>query len=177
MPERYDLYDIDRTALGRTHLRGTPPPAGTYHVVVAVWTIDDTGRLFLTKRDAAKQTYPMTWENTCGCVQAGETSMEAVRRELFEETGIAADASELTFLASETEEHAFIDTYLLFRNVPIEKVRLQAGETCDCRWVTAVELDEMIEEGLVAEPVVRRLLPLRKAINRALADRDAPLLR
>ena len=49
MSERYDLYDIDRTALGRTHLRGTPPPAGTYHVVVAVWTIDDTGRLFLTK--------------------------------------------------------------------------------------------------------------------------------
>ena len=103
--------------------------------------------------------------------------MEAVRRELFEETVIAADASELTFLASEKEEHAFIDTYLLFRNVPIEKIRLQAGETCDCRWVTAAELDEMIEEGLVAEPVVRRLLPLRKAINRALAERGAPLLR
>ena len=177
MAERYDLYDVNRIALGRTHLRGTPPPEGTYHVVVAVWTINDEGKLLVTKRDAAKQTYPLTWENTCGCVQAGETSMEAVRRELFEETGIHADAGELKLLATETEEHAFIDTYLLLRSVPIEEIRLQAGETCDCRWVTAAELDEMIDRGLVAEPVVRRLLPLRQSLNRALADRGAPLLR
>ena len=71
--ELWDLLDKDRRPLGQTHPRGRqyPMPHGTYHTVVTVYTVDDRGRLLLTRRAACKGMYPGWWEVTGGSGIAG----------------------------------------------------------------------------------------------------------
>ena len=82
-----DVYDENRNLTGKVHRRGTPWGAGEYGLVACVWVYDGRGHVLLTRRARGKS-YAGTWENSGGAVQAGETSREAVARELFEETGI-----------------------------------------------------------------------------------------
>lgn len=154
--EYWDVYDAARRPLGRKHLRGRPLRPGEYHLIAFVWVVNAAGQLLLTKRSPEKETYPNLWENTGGSAVAGETSRQAIRRELFEETGIAAREEEFEFLATTVRRTWIADTYLLRRDVALENIRFQPGETCDARWVTRKEFDGMIARGFVAQPDVER---------------------
>ena len=87
--EYNDIYDKDRNLTGKVHLRGTPWRKGEYGLVVCVWVTDGKGNILLTRR-APEKTFAGTWENSGGAAQAGETSLQAITRELYEETGISA---------------------------------------------------------------------------------------
>ena len=80
--ELWDLYDKDRRPLGRTHQRGLPVPPGAYHLAVIVVILNPKGEVLLTRRAPEKDACPGWWENTGGSVLAGETSLEAITREL-----------------------------------------------------------------------------------------------
>lgn len=151
--ELWDLYDINRNPLGRTHQRGTPSVRGEYHVVVSIWTVDTQNRVLLTLRDPVKESFPNHWENTGGSVLSGESSLSAAVRELEEETGIIARQDELVLVGSEITRDSFVDHYLLRRDLPLRDVRLQSGETADARWVTLDELDMMIADLSLAKPI------------------------
>jgi 8-oxo-dGTP pyrophosphatase MutT (NUDIX family) len=151
--ELWDLYDIDRNPLGRTHQRGTTNVRGEYHVVVSIWTVDSQNRVLLTLRDPAKESFPNHWENTGGSVLSGESSLSAAVRELEEETGIVAREDELVLVGSEITRDSFVDHYLLRRDLPLRDVRLQPGETADARWVALDELDTMIADLSLAKPI------------------------
>jgi 8-oxo-dGTP pyrophosphatase MutT (NUDIX family) len=151
--ELWDLFDEQRKPLFRTRLRGTPCEPGEFHVVVSIWTIDHQNNILLTLRDSAKESYPNTWENTGGSVLAGETSRQAAVRELMEETGILAIEDELDLLGTEATRDSFVDHYLLCRDIALDEIRLQQGETADARWVTLAELDQMIVDQTLAKPI------------------------
>jgi 8-oxo-dGTP pyrophosphatase MutT (NUDIX family) len=148
--------------------RGEPVEPGSFHLSVAVWTVNSLQRILLTRRDPDKPEYPNFWECTGGSALAGEDSRTAAVRELWEETGIPAEKSELTQLGSLQEEDCFVDTYILRRDIPAEALRLQPGETVEARWVSLPQLDEMIDAGIVAPPVVGRLCLLRERFERFL---------
>ena len=156
--EYADLYDEERRPLGRLHLRGTPQKNGEYTMVVCCWICDGKGKILLTRRSPEKESYPGYWENSGGGAQAGETSRQAVAREVREETGICAEEEEFVFLDSGRSGTAFFDFYLLVRQVPLEDVVLQPGETCGKRWATFQEVHEMIGQGLLAAPIARQFL-------------------
>ena len=90
MTELNDVYDKNRKKTGRVHRRGTAWRFGEYGLVVCVWIYDGKGRLLLTKRDPAKS-FGDTWENTGGAVRAGEDSLQAIVREVYEETGLTVE--------------------------------------------------------------------------------------
>ena len=92
-----DIYDENRNLTGRVHRRGSAWKPGEYGVVVCVWVYDGAGHLLLTRRAKGKS-FAGTWENSGGAVKAGETSRQAVARELFEETGIRANPEEFEYL-------------------------------------------------------------------------------
>ena len=48
---------------------------------MCVWVYDGEGNLLLTRRAPGKS-YAGTWENSGGVAKAGETSLQAIRREL-----------------------------------------------------------------------------------------------
>ena len=154
--ELWDLYDKERRPLGKTHVRGVPLAKGEYHLVVFVWVFNSHGQVLMTKRSPEKQSYPNLWEHTGGSAMAGESSMQAIRRELLEETGIYAEEEELTLVDSYTRTGSFCDIYFLHKDVLTTELTLQPGETCDAKWVTRAQLEEMIRKGEVAKPDVQR---------------------
>lgn len=166
--ELWDLYDENRRPLGRTAVRGKPLEPGTYHITVEIWTVNSERRLLLTLRDPDKEEYPNLWECTGGSVLAGEGSREGAAREVFEETGIIAEPSELIPLYSQIKNDCICDSYLLKKDLPPESIRLQPGETADFRFVSLPMLDEMLDAGLIARPVANSLLLVREQLERYL---------
>ena len=134
--ELWDLYDKDRKPLGRTHVRGTPLAPGEYHLAVIVVIVNKKGEVLLTRRAAEKDLCPGWWENTGGSVLSGETSLEAIRRELREETGLLARREELTLLLQENcRAGTHFDIYALTWEGEPADIRFQPGETDAARWV------------------------------------------
>lgn len=152
-----DIYDAQRNRTGRTHRRGTPWKKGEYGLVVCVWVYDGEGRVLMTRR-APEKSFPGTWENSGGAACAGESSIQAIVRELYEETGILADASEFEFLGSGMDHCTHYDYYCLKRKLPLEQVVLQPGETDDVRWATYEEVHRMIEAGMICKVIAGQFL-------------------
>lgn len=178
--EVQDLYDENRRPLGRTASRGSRRRRGEYTLVACVWVTDGQGRLLLTCRAPEKRVCPGLWENTGGAVQAGETSRQAVARELLEETGLQAAPEDFFFLESRRDAEVIYDFYLLRKSAPLSSLRMQPGETSRAAWVTLRELDRMSAAALVAPPIARRYFSQRPLLERAVFAEDysclSPLL-
>ena len=143
--EYNDIYDEERNLTGRIHRRGRPWKKGEYGLVVCAWVYDGKGNILLTRR-APEKSFPGTWENSGGAVRAGETSLQAIVRELEEETGIHAEPQEFELLQSGKDGNTHYDYYGIKKDVPIESVVLQPGETVDAGWYTFEEVHQLIAE-------------------------------
>lgn len=161
--EYNDIYDKERNRTGRIHLRGTPWKKGEYGLVVCVWVADGKGNILLTRR-APEKTFAGTWENSGGAAQAGESSLQAITRELFEETGIRAEPEEFQLIGSGSDRNAHFDYYTLLREIPIEQVVLQPGETDDAKWVTFGEIHQMIRDKKICRVIARQFQLQEKQI-------------
>ena len=161
--EYLDIYDENKKLTGRRTVRGERRGKGEYVLGVVVWIVNGRGELLITLRSPEKDSWPDYWENTGGAVLAGESSVEGCLRELREETGIRAEASELTFLDTEKGKDTFFDVYAVRRDVTLDELSLQPGETADAMWVTVERFEEMCADGSVAEPIAehyRNMKPL-----------------
>lgn len=164
--ELNDIYDKERNLTGRTHQRGTPWQKGEYGLVACVWVCDGKGKVLLTRR-APEKSFAGTWENSGGAVKAGEDSLRAIVRELYEETGIVAKPEEFQLLCSGRDRITHYDFYCLKRGEDT-KVTLQPGETDDYRWVTYQEVEEMIQMKLICNVIgkqFRRQRPLLEQLE------------
>ena len=155
--EYNDIYDENRNLTGRRHLRGTPWKPGEYGLVVCVWVYDGQGKLLLTRR-APEKSFAGTWENSGGAARAGENSLRAIVRELEEETGIRAEAEEFERLTTVRDKNAFYDHYCLKRDVPLEQIVLQPGETDGVRWATFEQVHELIRQKQICDIIAQQFL-------------------
>ncbi len=164
--EYNDIYDENRVLTGRTHRRGSSWKQGEFGLVVCVWVYDGKGNVLMTRRAKGKS-FAGTWENSGGAAKAGETSRQAIVRELFEETGIKAEEDEFQLLCQGKEGHAIYDFYALKRQVRLEDIVLQPGETDDVKWASFNEVHAMIRRRQICriiagqfirqEPMLRQL--------------------
>ena len=152
-----DIYDENRQLTGRRHRRGTRWHKGEYGLVVCVWVYDGEGNVLMTRR-APEKSFPGTWENSGGAARAGENSLQAIVRELYEETGIRAEASEFELLGSGKDHCTHYDYYCLKRKLPLEQVVLQPGETDDVRWASYEQVHQMIEDNMICKVIANQFL-------------------
>ena len=163
MSEWNDVYDEDRRLTGRVHQRGTPWPEGEYGLVVCVWVYDGQGRFLLTRR-AREKSYAGSWENSGGAVKAGETSLQAIARELFEETGIRAEPEEFEKINEGRDSVTFYDFYCIRRAPALEEIRLLPGETDGVMWADYGQIHRMIETGEICKIIGNQFLQDEKAL-------------
>lgn len=159
-----DIYDENRCLTGRVHRRGTPWQPGEYGLVVCVWVYDGRGHLLLTRRAKGKS-FARTWENSGGAAQAGETSRQAIVRELFEETGIRAEEDDFELLDSERDRNTFYDFYCLKRQVALEDIVLLPGETDDVMWASFGKVHWMVRTGKICRIIGRQFLRQEKQLH------------
>jgi mutator protein MutT len=155
--EYNDIYDKYRNRTGRHHLRGTPWGVGEYGLVVCVWVYDGKGKLLLTRRAKGKS-FAGTWENSGGAAQAGETSRQAIVRELFEETGIRAKEEEFELLGTGMDRNTHYDFYALKRQIPLTEIKLLPGETDGVQWASFETVHNLIAQKKICKIIARQFL-------------------
>ena len=136
-------------------MRGTRWKPGEYGLVVCVWVHDGKGKLLLTRR-AKEKSFPGTWENSGGAAKAGETSRQAIARELFEETGIRANEEEFELLDTGRDGNTHYDYYCIKRTTPLSQIVLLPGETDGAQWVTFAEVRKMIADKQICRVIAHQ---------------------
>lgn len=159
-----DIYDENRQPTGRVHCRGSGWKPGEYGLVVCVWVYDGAGHVLLTRR-AKEKSFAGTWENSGGAAQAGETSRQAVARELFEETGIRAEEGEFELLGSDLDRNIFYDHYCLHRAVRLKDIVLQPGETDAVMWASFGKVHWMMRTGRICKIIAGQFRRQEKALR------------
>ena len=144
--ELWDIYDENRMPTGETvdryNLSLNPKQ---FHLVVI-------GILF-TKRSPGKRYAGGLWEIPGGGVRAGESSQDAVRREILEETNINLydrDYEKLyNYKRINTESNSyFVDMYCyLISEEDIRKVNIQVEEVSDFKISSVPEIKEIAKKG------------------------------
>lgn len=146
--EKWDLYDQYRTKLEKQATRGDDLEIGEYHLVVHACIFNSKGELLIQQRQPFKESWQNMWDLTCGgSAIAGDTSQQAMRRELKEELGIDYDFQQLRPIFTINFPRGFDDYYVIKMDVDLEKVVLQPEEVKAVKWATKEEVLLMIGEG------------------------------
>lgn len=122
-------------------------PDGSFRLSVHAWIIDDNGNLLIQQRLATAHKFPNMWSNTGGAVDAGESSLDAVIRELDEELGIKVTPDDLELIVSYKRIKDYADVWVLKKNINIENLVLQKDEVQDVKWASLQEFENMIANG------------------------------
>lgn len=135
--ELWDAYNEKGDRVPGTLVRGEPVPEGLYHLVCCVLVRHVDGSFLLMRRSPEKESYPNIWEiGAGGSALQGETALEAAKRELREETGIDRGTFLPISRSWDHKERFFYEGFLCETDYPKNQIRLQAGETCDFRWLS-----------------------------------------
>lgn len=155
MQEMIDIYDSERRLTGETMPReGAFLKEGQYMLYVLALIEDGEGRFLITQRSQEKHWAAGWWEITGGGVRAGETSEQAIRREVPEEVGIevAGEVPAPIYSYENVDlkrgDNYFVDIYHLRLDFAPEDVRLLDGEAVDFRLATWDEIGELAAEGI-----------------------------
>ena len=146
--ELWDIYDKDKKPTGRTMKEGE------YHLSVLGVIQRPDGKYLITKRAADKAWAPGWWEVSGGAAIAGETSEDAVKREILEETGLDVTNAEGGFLFSYHRENPgegdnyFVDVYKYHMDFTEEDIKLQTEETNAFQIADAAQLSEYDKQGI-----------------------------
>ena len=153
--ELWDIYDKDKKPTGRTMKRNDwCLKEGEYHLSVLGVIQRPDGKYLITKRAADKAWAPGWWEVSGGAAIAGETSEEAVKREILEETGLDVTNAEGGFLFSYHRENPgegdnyFVDVYKYHMDFTEEDIKLQTEETNAFQIADAAQLSEYDKQGI-----------------------------
>ena len=135
--------------------------------VVGAAILDASGRVFVQRRSPHRRLLPGCWDIVGGHVEIGERLLEALAREIAEETGwsfIAAD--ELLLVADwETSDAAVVRRRREFDfrvrvDGDLATPRLEVGKHTEYRWVGVGELDVLDENRGADDGMVRRIVQL-----------------
>lgn len=153
--EYWDIYDENKKLTGRQMVRNDwNMKPGDYHLtVLGVLKRKSDGRFLITQRVDTKSWAPGWWEVTGGGVLSGETSEQAVKREIKEETGIDVSGLEGGYVFSyrrdnpEEKDNYFVDIYLFEGEIKDEDIKLQEKEAKGYAFADADEIRSIGEKG------------------------------
>lgn len=164
-----DVLDENGVKTGQVASRAEVHRLGLWHRVIAVAIINGEGKLLLQQRSANKDKNAGLWDiSVAGHIAAGQDSLSAAAREINEEIGWALsvevkvrDFRYMTCFRREQVyprpgddfiERQFHDFFVLYeKDLTDEKLLLQESEVQAAKFVSADELKEMIEQGIVVD--------------------------
>ena len=152
--EFWDIYDENKQLTGRKMKRNDwCLKEGEYHLTVLGVIARPDGTFLITKRVMTKALAPGWWEVSGGGVQAGESSEEAVRREVKEETGLDVRNAEggyaFTYKRVNPDEgdNYFVDVYRFVMDIDEKDVSFQEAEIDGHMFATREQIESFAKEG------------------------------
>lgn len=153
--EYWDIYNSEKKPTGRTMKRNDwCLKDGEYHLtVLGVIKRKSDGKFLITQRSMDKAWAAGHWEVSGGGVMAGETSEQAVMREVLEETGLDVSSAEkklfLTYKRENPDEgdNYFVDVYLFTLDFDENDVKPQERETLGFKIASHEEIKAIADKG------------------------------
>lgn len=148
MAEFWDLYDINKNPIGKTHERGKELNDGEFHLVVEIILVNLKGERLITRRHQNKN-FGGKWEWQGGSVFAGENSIAGAIRELSEESGITVTKDQISYKGTiiVVKVHTIYDCCFAKKEFSESDIILQKGETVDYKIVSLDKIKNMISSG------------------------------
>ena len=145
--EKRDLYDIERNNTGETIFKGEEIPDNRYIVVVLVFIQNSEGKYLIQKRSDRKNG---KYATTGGHPKSGESSIQGIITEVYEEIGLKLNPEDLKlyFSGRTDEKRVFWDDYYIKMDVEnIEELKLQKDEVSSVEWFSEDEIKQLEKEG------------------------------
>jgi 8-oxo-dGTP diphosphatase len=138
-PMSQDRQDGLRPALKKGRSRRRTANDVVSHIRVAVAIIEQQGRYLITQRRSTDVLAGL-WEFPSGRVETGETDEAALRRELRERAGIAADVGDVIAHRTHYSDGCVVDLVLYRATIPLTK-QPRPLRVAELRWVAPQELE------------------------------------
>ena len=150
--ELLDVLDENGNYTGKVEERKLVHDKGLWHIHVGVWIMNKKGELLFQQRSMEKKVNPGKWTRTGGHVDSGETPLNAVQRETYEEIGVKIPLDKFELLNVNKEEvyipdyqitnRHFVYSYFAVVDYKIEDYIMQEEEVSDLKYITIEEMEE-----------------------------------
>lgn len=157
LEEHFDVCTPQGEPTGRSVPRSQAHREGLWHRSAHLWLVDQgRTRVLLQRRHPGKQTDPHRWDiAVAGHLSAGQTPLEALVREAFEELGLVLDPESLTFLDAQPKQYdepGFHDRewqhlFAGFWAGDPSTLVLQPEEVVDVRWMGLEDYQRVVQVG------------------------------
>jgi len=156
MEEHFDVCTSDGEPTGQVLARSEVHRLGLWHRSSHLWLINPRREVLLQRRHPGKETDPGRWDiAVAGHLSAGQTPLQAIVREAWEELGLVLDPGSLTFLGATAKEYVapgFADREWqhLFAGIwdgDIKALILQPEEVVAARWMPVEEYQKVLVRG------------------------------
>lgn len=113
--------------------------------------LDNDGRAFIQRRAPTRTLFPNAWDIVGGHLEADESFVDALAREVSEETGwrvshVLAELGEVRYRGDDGRERA--ERYYLIRvDGDLDRPRLAPEEHTGWRWISELEVAELAPGG------------------------------
>jgi 8-oxo-dGTP diphosphatase len=128
-------------------------------ITVGALVFDDAGRVFVHRRGFDRPLFPGCWDIVGGHLEPGETILEALAREVEEETGWHVVGRPVLVHVADWKGRREFD-FLVDVDGDLGNPRLEVPEHIEFRWVEPHELLQLDETGYVDEALISRLVEL-----------------
>jgi 8-oxo-dGTP pyrophosphatase MutT (NUDIX family) len=138
--------------------------------VAGAFVVDHGGRIFFQMRSAERKLFPNTWDIVGGHLEPGETPVEAMRREVLEETGwrvsaVLSEFAEYGYTGDDGVDRRETD-FIVRVDGDLERPRLEEGKHTTFRWLAEDELDVLdantpVDGGMLKRVAERAFVTLR----------------
>ena len=164
--ELLEIYDENRNKTGRIVERGNSKlEPGEFFLVTEVLLINSNNKILVSKRSEEKKLYPGMWEVNGGGCRVGETSEEALVREILEELGVKLDINKIYLLKTVRNEIRFKDIWTYRMDIDISDLKFTDKEVTAAKWVSYDEFLKMREENILVDTSNITIEDYNKAID------------
>lgn len=153
--EQWDIYDENKQKTGRTMNRNDwNMQPGDFHLTVLGVLRRPDGTYLITRRRMDKEWAPGCWEVPGGGVRAGESTEDAVKREILEETGVDVSNADGGYVFSykrvnpEEKNNYFVDIFRYTMDIPDSAVHTQEREVMEYAFATLEQIQEYGKQGV-----------------------------
>lgn len=142
--EYFDILNRDGSKSGNVATKGEQLSCGQYYMGAHAYIHNYKGEFILQKRSKTKEFLPSGWDIHMGHVMAGETSEEAIIREVFEEIGM--NVEKVTFIKRIVWEkyNHIIDIYVIVEDINLSELILQKSEVEDVKYISRDDMIKLI---------------------------------